>query len=160
MSENIASLCKQITHGVYIIGVGDGNTLNAFTAAWVMQVSFDPILLAFSINPKHYSYQLLQKGGICSINVLSRDQLALAAHFGRPGLRDKMAAYEWTSAITGAPVLSEALCYFDCKVSHDSAAGDHQLVVCRVIDAKVLNKGEPMLYCDTDNMDGSDEIYS
>ena len=159
MSENIASLCKQITHGVYVIGVADGKNKNAFTAAWVMQVSFDPVLLAFSINPEHYSYPLLQSGGICSINVLSRNQMAVADHFGRSGFRGKMAAYQWEQAKTGAPILADAICYFDCKVSHYCDAGDHQLVVCRVVDAGALNSGTPMLYGDTGNLDGSDEIY-
>ena len=57
MIENIDDLVKQISHGVYIIGVTDGIHQNAFTAAWVMQASFKPPLLALSINPEHYSYQ-------------------------------------------------------------------------------------------------------
>ncbi|MEY3881120.1 MAG: hypothetical protein RIQ94_1916 [Pseudomonadota bacterium] len=55
MSENIEALFKQISHGVYVIGVTDGTYQNAFTAAWVMQVSFNPLLLAISINPEHYN---------------------------------------------------------------------------------------------------------
>jgi flavin reductase (DIM6/NTAB) family NADH-FMN oxidoreductase RutF len=43
MSENIEALSKQISHGVYVIGVTDGTYQNAFTAAWVMQVSFNPL---------------------------------------------------------------------------------------------------------------------
>ena len=39
-----------------------GEARNAFTAAWVMQVSFDPLLLALSINPHHSSYRLLKEG--------------------------------------------------------------------------------------------------
>ena len=58
MIENVETLLKQISHGVYVIGVGIGEQQNAFTAAWVMQVSFDPLLLAISINPRHYSYRL------------------------------------------------------------------------------------------------------
>ncbi|MCK5728492.1 MAG: flavin reductase, partial [Methylococcales bacterium] len=71
MIENVVELMRQITHGVYVIAVSDAEKQNAFTASWVMQVSFNPLLLAFSINPQHYSYELLRKGGICSINVLN-----------------------------------------------------------------------------------------
>jgi flavin reductase (DIM6/NTAB) family NADH-FMN oxidoreductase RutF len=73
MIENMDTLFKQISLGVYVIGVSDGERQNAFTAAWVMQVSFNPPLLAISINPEHYSYQLLQKGGVCTVNVLGLD---------------------------------------------------------------------------------------
>jgi hypothetical protein len=37
MIDTIETLVKQISHGVYVIGVGNGDRQNAFTAAWVMQ---------------------------------------------------------------------------------------------------------------------------
>jgi len=158
MIENPEQLFKKISHGVYVIGVSDGNRENAFTAAWVMQVSFDPLLLAMSINPEHYSYQLLQAGGVCTVNVLGENQYALAKHFGRP-VKDKMAGFQWQKADTGAPVLSESLAYFDCRVSHYTDAGDHKIAVCQVLAAAELNPGRPLLYCHTDNMDGSNDLY-
>ena len=72
---------KQLSHGVYVIAVSDGIHHNAFTAAWVMQVSFEPPLLAISINPAHYSYALLQAGGVCTVNVLGENQLSIAEHW-------------------------------------------------------------------------------
>lgn len=160
MIENPEQLLQQISHGVYVIGVSDGVHQNAFTAAWVMQVSFDPLLLAFSINPAHYSYQLLQTGGICTVNVLNHDQYALAEHFGRSGLDNKMAGFKWRNGKSGAPILLESLAYFDCEVSHYAEAGDHKIAVCKIIDAAKLNTGQPLLYSQTGNMDGSSELYS
>jgi flavin reductase (DIM6/NTAB) family NADH-FMN oxidoreductase RutF len=158
MIENPELLLQQISHGVYVIGVSDGVHQNAFTAAWVMQVSFDPLLLAFSINPGHYSYQLLQAGGICTVNVLGRDQSALADHFGRSGLNNKMAGFEWRNSRSGAPILLQSLAYFDCEVSHYTEAGDHKIAVCKIIDAASLNAGLPMLYSQTGDMDGSSDL--
>ena len=60
-----------------MVGVAHGEMRNAFTAAWVMQVSFDPLLLALSINPHHSSYGLLKRA-----QALKKDQLELAAHYG------------------------------------------------------------------------------
>lgn len=158
MIENPETLFKQISHGVYVIGVSDGNHQNAFTAAWVMQVSFNPPLLAISINPGHYSYQLLQAGGVCAVNVLGQGQYAVAEHFGRPG-KDKMAGFQWQKDKTGAPILSESLVYFDCQVSHYTDAGDHKIAVCKVIAGARLNEGRPLLYNQTGDMDGSSELY-
>lgn len=160
MIEDPDKLFKQISHGIYVIGVSDGIHQNAFTAAWVMQVSFDPLLLALSINPQHYSYKLLQVGGICTVNVLGQDQQAIAEHFGRSGVKDKMAGFQWLTGGTGAPILSESLAYFDCKVSHYTDAGDHKIAICSVIDAAMLNQGKPLLYVQTGDMDGSSELYA
>ncbi len=159
MIEDIEKLVKHISHGVYIIGVRHEQRENAFTAAWVMQVSFQPLMICLSINPEHYSYSLLKKGGICTLNVLGRHQLTIAEHFGNAAIKDKMQGFQWHKAVTGAPVLSESLSYFDCRVSHFSDAGDHKLAVCEVLDAGFLNPGEIMLYTDTDNMDNSEEIF-
>jgi flavin reductase (DIM6/NTAB) family NADH-FMN oxidoreductase RutF len=109
MPENSSELCKYLSHGVYVVGVAAGEERNAFTAAWVMQVSFKPLLLAISINPHNYSYKLLETGGICTVNVLGQHQYHLAEHFGRSGLADKMAGLDWHTDKTGAPILSESL---------------------------------------------------
>ncbi len=158
MIENEAALTQQITHGVYVIGVRAGELKNAFTASWVMQVSFQPLRLAFAINPEHYSYHLLKQGGVCSVNVLRHEQLEIAEHFGRP-MKEKMRGYEWRQGATGAPILLDASAYFDCKVRDCRNAGDHEVVVCDVIEADFLQPGQLMLYSDTGDMDGGCENY-
>lgn len=152
-------LVKQISHGVYVIGVGDGEHQNAFTAAWVMQVSFSPLLLAFSINPKSRSYSMLRNSGVCAISVLKQNQTALAQHFASSNV-DKMTGYQWQYATSSAPILSESSAYFDCKATQTVEAGDHVLVVCEVIDADYLQQGQPMLYCETGDMDGSSKLFN
>ena len=94
MSGSVAALFQRLTQGVYVVGVAHGEVRNAFTAAWVMQVSFDPLLLALSINPHHSSYGLLKEGRAFSVNVLKKGQLDLAAHYGRPAGPDKLALIE------------------------------------------------------------------
>ncbi|MCK5926115.1 MAG: flavin reductase [Methylococcales bacterium] len=159
MIENVVELMRQITHGVYVIAVSDAEKQNAFTASWVMQVSFNPLLLAFSINPQHYSYELLRKGGICSINVLNQKQLDVSAHFAQPHTEEKMNTYDWEHNKTQSPILSESLAYFDCSVSHYTEAGDHQIVICRVLEAGFKGKEKPLLYVETANMDDSEKKY-
>ncbi|MGH2567380.1 MAG: flavin reductase family protein, partial [Bacteroidota bacterium] len=58
MKKDLAFLFRQLTHGVYVVGVTHKKKDNAFTAAWVMQVSFKPLLLALSIHPDHSSYAM------------------------------------------------------------------------------------------------------
>ena len=159
MRNNIVELMQQISCGVYVIGVSDGLEENAFTASWVMQVSFEPLLLAFSINSKHYSYQLLKKGGICSINVLSQAQQNEAEFFSRSHNKCKMKSHQWQKIKTGAPILMNSSAYFDCKVSHYSEAGDHEIVICDVVEAEILKVAAPLLYVNTLDLDGGNKNY-
>jgi len=97
MTGSIAALFQRLTQGVYVVGVAKDEARNAFTAAWVMQVSFDPLLLALSINPHHASYALLKESRAFSVNVLKKGQLDLAEHYGQPARADKLAGTEWTT---------------------------------------------------------------
>lgn len=160
MISNTEALFKMLSHGVYVIAVSDGIHQNAFTASWVMQVSFNPLLLAISINPEHYSYLLLKAGGVCTVNVLGQDQIEIVKHFARSDIKDKMAGFDWRQGKNAAPVLAESLAFFDCKVSHYTEAGDHKIAVCNVIDGAVLKPVCPLLYSQTDDMDGSSSIYN
>ena len=160
MSGSIATLFQRLTQGVYVVGVGHREARNAFTAAWVMQVSFEPLLLALSINPHHSSYGLLQQGQGFSINVLNKGQLELAAHFGQPAAADKLGSTAWTTGRTGAPLLRDAVAWFECQVVNEHQAGDHVLVLRKVIDGKLLDaKAEPMNYRETGAMDGATALF-
>jgi flavin reductase (DIM6/NTAB) family NADH-FMN oxidoreductase RutF len=160
MSDSIEALFQRLTQGVYVVGVAHGDARNAFTAAWVMQVSFDPLLLALCINPQHSSYGLLKQGRAFSVNVLKKGQLELAAHYGRPACADKLASMEWTTGRTGAPLLREALAWFECQVVGEHSAGDHVVVLGKVIDGKLLDsKAEPMTYRETGPMDGASALF-
>jgi flavin reductase (DIM6/NTAB) family NADH-FMN oxidoreductase RutF len=160
MSTSIAALFQRLTQGVYVIGVGDGTARNAFTAAWVMQVSFDPLLLALSINAHHSSYALLRAGGAFSVNVLGKDQMALAAHFGQPSAAGKLDTIAFTASRTGLPILQDAIAWLECRVVNEHPAGDHVLVVGHVVDGKLVDPAaEPLTYRDTGSLDGAAALF-
>jgi len=160
MNPAIADLFAQLTHGVYVVGVAAGDRRNVFTAAWVMQVSFDPPMLALAINPAHSSYLLLERGRGFSVNVLAADRLDLARHCGQPASADKLAALAWRPAPSGAPILDAASAWFECRLDGSVAAGDHRVVTATVVGGAVQRTGaEPLLYRATGALDGSAALY-
>jgi flavin reductase (DIM6/NTAB) family NADH-FMN oxidoreductase RutF len=153
---------RRLTLGVYVVGVAGNGRADAFTAAWIMQASFDPLLLALSINREHASYPLLHAGRSFVVNVLTREQLDLARSFGTQSGRDrdKLAGVRWRPGRGGAPILEEALAYFDCRLDRSMPAGDHDLVLGRVLEARVLDPDAvPLRYAETGDMDGSSALY-
>jgi flavin reductase (DIM6/NTAB) family NADH-FMN oxidoreductase RutF len=156
-----AALFRRRTVGVFGGGVARRAARDAFTAAWVTQVSFDPLLLVVSINPSNASYELLEGGGF-AVSVLQQGQLELARRFGTRSGRDedKLAGIGWRPGRTGAPILDGALAYFDCQLAGRLPAGDHELVLGRVIDGRILDRAaRPLTYADTGDMDGSAALY-
>jgi flavin reductase (DIM6/NTAB) family NADH-FMN oxidoreductase RutF len=159
---DVADLFRRLTTGVYVVGVAEGERRNAFTAAWLTQVSFDPLLLALSVNPEHASYPLLVGGGGFVVNVLRRDQLHLAEAFGTRSGRDedKLAGIAWRPARSGAPILADALAWLECRLHQRFPAGDHEIVLARPIAGElVVPNTAPLLYPDTGDLDGSRELY-
>ena len=119
------------------------------------------MLLALSINPRHSSYRLLKEGRSFSINVLKKSQLELAAHYGQPaGPENKLALMDWTTGRLGVPLMLESLAWFECQVVGEHPAGDHVLVLGKVIDGKLLDSSaEPMSYRETGAMDGASALF-
>lgn len=156
----ISTLLRQLTHGVYVIGVRDETSVNAFTASWLMQVSFNPLLVALSINPQHRSWSILERGKVFSINVLKDDQLDLAMHFGLPG-DSKLESTIWRPGeVTQTPVFDTALAYVECVVENHIEAGDHRLVTARVVNGDVLDDSvAPLLYQSAAHLDGSHALF-
>ena len=105
--SDISALFHRLSYGVYIVGVAAGERRDGFTAAWVMQASFEPLLLALSINPGNASYELLHAAGGFTVNVLKQGQLELARSFGTRSGRseNKLAGIRWTPGRTGGPIL-------------------------------------------------------
>ena len=153
---------RRLTNGVYVVGVAHGDVRDAFTAAWITQVSFDPLLLALSINPGHASFPILAAANAFSVSVLRQGQLDLARHFGTQSGRevDKLVGQRWQAALEGAPVLLDAVAYLECRVVDRHAAGAHVLVLGQVVGGGLLApEAAPMTYAETEDLDGSAELY-
>jgi flavin reductase (DIM6/NTAB) family NADH-FMN oxidoreductase RutF len=158
----IQALFRCLSAGVYIVGTGHGEKRSAFTAAWITQVSYDPLLLVVSINPRNATYPVLIANRGFAISVLKAGQAELARRFGTRSGRDedKLAGVGWHPARSGAPILNDALAYFDCEVTQIVPAGDHELVIGRVVaGANVDPDARPMVYAETGDMDGSASLY-
>jgi flavin reductase (DIM6/NTAB) family NADH-FMN oxidoreductase RutF len=97
-----------------------------------------------------------------TVNVLKQGQLELARRFGTQSgkERDKLDGVGWRPGASGAPILDDALAYFDCELTGSINAGDHEIVVGRVIDGRILApNATPMSYAETGDMDGSNALY-
>jgi len=152
---------QTLSLGVYVIGVTAGERCNAFTGSSVMPVSLDPVMMAVAVGRHHASHAMICEGTGFVVNVLRTDQLELARHFGTQSARsiDKLRGVRGRPARNGAPILDDAIAYFECERHGTLLAGDHELVVGRVRAGYLLSPGSPLVYCATGNMDGAQERY-
>jgi flavin reductase (DIM6/NTAB) family NADH-FMN oxidoreductase RutF len=144
---------RTFTYGLYAVSCANEDEVNAFTANWLSQVSFEPPLIAVSIENDTKSLPMIQRSRTFLINVLRTDgqdstkpNRGLAAQLGKSALKvpDKLENIAWTPGPGGAPILRDALAWVACKVLHTVEAGDSTLVVGEVVDAGVLGEGAPL----------------
>lgn len=140
---------KGITHGVYIVTVRTKEKINGMTAAWVSQVSFQPLLLMVSIAPARFTHNLIKEAGFFAINTLDKNMHDLAVTFGFKSGRkiDKFQNVPYFDAPNGSPIIKNALAFFECKVKDTFVAGDHTLFIGEVVAAELLKKDlEPLVF--------------
>ena len=137
---------RSMTHGVYVVGVCEGGKLNAFTATWLTQVSFEPPLLAAGVRKDSVSFQMMDRSRVFTLNILGAGQKTLAQHFLKPAHLggDKLAGVAHRVGKTGAPILEEAMACLECRVRMIVPAGDHSIIVGEVIEAEVYREGEAL----------------
>jgi flavin reductase (DIM6/NTAB) family NADH-FMN oxidoreductase RutF/pimeloyl-ACP methyl ester carboxylesterase len=108
-------------------------------------LSLDPPLIAISPSVASTSYPRISGAGRFAVNVLSDQQERLCAQFTRSGT-DKWAGVAWRLGPSGSPLLDGALATIECEIDAEYAAGDHFIVVGRVLQTPEASEGRPLLY--------------
>ena len=117
-----------------------GLAVNSFTSA-----SLEPPLVAFCVSRASSTWPKLRVAGMFCVNILAEDQEALSRTFAAHGA-DRFLGLGWTPAPSGAPVLSGVLAWIDCAVEAEYDAGDHLIVVGRVLELDVGHEGRPLVF--------------
>ncbi|EON23789.1 flavin reductase domain-containing protein [Nocardioides sp. CF8] len=122
-------------------GVPVGMTCQSFTS-----VSLDPPLVAFLPTRQSRAFASIQRAGTFCVNFLASDQEQVSNQFASSG-DDKFAGVSWTpSKDTGSPLLAGIVGHVDCTVHAVHEAGDHYLVIGKVVDLAAGDAEDPLLY--------------
>lgn len=121
-------------------GAPVGMTCQSFTS-----VSLDPPLVLFCPAKSSRAWPQIQRAGKFCVNLLAQEQLKLSNGFAARGT-DKFKDVSWRPSATGAPLLDGVLGWVDCTVYAVHEAGDHYVVIGRVIDLGVNDAPHPLLF--------------
>jgi len=130
-----------VPYGVYIVTTGgESKQPGAFTASWLMQVSFEPLLVAVAVDKASHSQTLLAENGMFAINFLGKANTNLAARMGTPHRINphKFNGIAWHAGTTGVPLLDIAQAHIECELRNClDTGGDHQIFVGEVVAGDV-----------------------
>ncbi|HEX3980432.1 MAG TPA: flavin reductase family protein [Acidimicrobiales bacterium] len=136
---------SRFSTGVTIVsGIEDGRPVG-FTCQSFVSLSLDPPFVAVAPARTSTSWPRIARSGTFCVNVLGDHQRELCESFAVSG-GDKFVDVDWQPApATGAPVIDGSLAWVDCRVELVHDAGDHELIIGKVLDLGT-NDGSPLLF--------------
>lgn len=145
-----ANILKNISHGVYVIGVIDenGRKCGCIVDA-LMQVTVTPLGVEVCTNKKSYTTRCIRNAREFTVSILPKHAApALIANFG---YQSAATADKWENVehdlIDGIPVVKNSLGSFKVKVFHELELSTHILWSCEVVDTcEGTGNEEPMTY--------------
>ncbi|MGI3165701.1 flavin reductase [Pseudooceanicola sp. 200-1SW] len=114
---------------------------HGMTASAVCSVTDTPPTLLVCVNRNNRSHDMFAENGTLCVNVLGPQHQDLSGIFARAGTDERFADSGWTTHATGAPVLTDALAAFDCRITGRSEVGTHSVFFCEVEEI-ALNEGD------------------
>jgi flavin reductase (DIM6/NTAB) family NADH-FMN oxidoreductase RutF len=148
-ADHFRGAMRHLAGGVSVITVGRGKDITGMTVTSVSSLSVEPPTLIVSINRESSSWPLLKRHGFFGVNILTADQLDVAERFtGKGGLKgaDRFAGAQWTTRVSGVPLLVGALSAIDCEAEDIIERHSHALVVGRVLDIQASQRTAALAY--------------
>ena len=146
--EDFRDTLRHFAAGVTVVTAGRGTDVHGMTVSAFSSVSAEPPLVAVFINQGQTLNGLLTDiGAPFAVNFLAEDQVEISNRFAFGKKEERFLDAEWGPAVTGAPVLGDALAWLDCTVHGRHAAGSHLIYLGEVKASRVVHPdGRPLLY--------------
>ncbi|MDR7155933.1 flavin reductase (DIM6/NTAB) family NADH-FMN oxidoreductase RutF [Sphingobium xenophagum] len=117
-----------------------GMVVGSFTS-----VSLDPPLVAFFPAKTSSSWPRIEAVGKFCVNILASDQRPVCRQIAGPG-PDKFTGIAHRASANGSPILDNVIAWIDCTLDAVHEAGDHYIVLGKVVALEVDRPERPLLF--------------
>ncbi|ATL66402.1 flavoprotein oxygenase [Nocardia terpenica] len=151
--EQFRRVMGSLLSGVCIIGSADkAGAPCGLTCSAVCSVSLEPPLLLFCVKTPSSTLDAIRARGAFVVSLLDVESHAISDLFAKPA-PDKFASVAWRGAAhTGLPLIDAALAHAECAVHDIVEAGDHVIVLGRVLAGDADPRRFPLGYWRRDYM--------
>ncbi|MFC9978385.1 flavin reductase family protein [Gordonia sp. NPDC127522] len=132
--------------GVTVVTAHDSGGPVGFVCQSFASVSLDPPMVLFCVDHRSRSWPRIREAGRFCVNVLADHQREVCQSFGSSQGK-KFDGAQWELSGWGVPVLSDVLMRVHADIDSVTTAGDHDVVIGRVIDVERVDGGHrPMVF--------------
>ena len=145
--DQFKNVMRQFPAGVTIVTIKAGVIVHGLTVSAFSSVSATPPLISISINRNNHAHTLLEQSeAVFAVSILREDQAELSNRFAWMK-EDRFGMGQWKTAVTGAPVLADALGWVDCTIYSRHVAGTHTIYIGEVqASHAVEQETQPLIY--------------
>lgn len=145
-SEQFREALRHFPAGVTVVTLRAGEEIHGLTVSAFVSVSPEPPLVAVIIDHRHNAAPILERPeAVFAVNILGEGQVELSNRFAWVKDEDRFLAGDWGTAVTGAPILRDALAWVDCRIHSRQSAGTHTIYVGEVLASGVPRPDAPPL---------------
>lgn len=133
----------QIHPTVVITSINEEGVCNAASFSWISPASFNPPMLGVSVSPKRYTHKNLKENGKFVVNILTKHFLKEVMKVGSQSFKENPNKLEESdlslmdSEKIEVPRVEESVGWLECKVHNMIDAGDHSIVIGKILNAGV-----------------------
>lgn len=134
--------------GVTIMTTTASGRMHGMTVSAFASQSLDPLLILVSVERSTVMHRLVMDSGAFAINILDERGEGTARFFADNARLDGPEFNEGSYHLgtTGSPILEEATGYLEAAVDSTLDAGDHTIVIGRVVALEIVREAAPLIY--------------
>jgi len=145
-AETVRKAFGHFATGVTIVTTvnADGSSVG-MTVSSFNSVSLDPPMVLWSAGTQASEYHSFAVCKKFAVHVLSESQVELSNRFATPEI-DKFDQIDYQISEHGLPVISGCPMCMQCETINCHDAGDHKILIGRVIGVNIYSDESPLLY--------------
>ena len=130
--------------GVTVVTAHLNGEIYGMTANAVTSLSLNPPLILVAVDKSAAMHASLTASRHFAVNILSDAQEQLSRRFAMRGPKE-VNDLAWTTGASGAPIMTDALAWVDCRLAEILPGGDHDIFIGEIL-AGDCREGSPLLY--------------
>lgn len=139
--------------GVSVVTSAAGEESNGLTVSAFNSLSLEPPLILVCVHKDSNTIPMIEESGIFAVSILNSEQAHLSDRFaGRIPLaegEDRFTGVDTFTAMTGAPILKDAVAWLDCRVHTRHDGSTHWIYIGQVVaTGRSTDTESPLLYFD------------
>lgn len=144
-SKKLRNVAGAFATGITVVTTKkEDGSIHGMTANSFLSVSLNPPLVAFSVKEIGSMVRYLKEGKKVGISILSEQQEIVSNQFA--GWNDPPIEIEMDIHNNGIHTIKNCLAWYCTEIKSIIPAGDHYLVLCKVLDLDRSEEKKPLLY--------------